>query len=333
MKKFFLLFFVLILSAVGLRMEAQEGWFVASQDMDLQQVVRDHRMVLLSPGIYSVVQPIEVPRNTVVMGAGLGSVLQLVSGESCLFFAENSGDVLLDNITFCGGNGVEATPLSKEDARDRVGQGSRCGISVKGDVQDVHIRNCHFKGFDKAGLSLYRTHNFGRDDKYCRTFKVSDCVFENNYIGVLCDVRSEYHQFSGCSFSYNTIGTFIEGGNDYFSNCHFNANTVGCVVSGQKAENDSHGTIVGSSFNHNTGFAIIVTEAHNGFHFVGCQVFDGKGILIERSKGIFFTGGTVACRIYAEGEECSARFYGNYFTGTYGSGEVIGAKQCVDIRP
>lgn len=333
MKKLLWLFFVLSVLGVGIRVEAQEGWFVASQEMNLHQVVEEHRMVLLSPGRYLLSEPLEIPRNTVVMGSGKGSVLELMDGDACVVFHENSGDVLLDNIAFMWG-GVSAVPMmGNEELYNGKGGGSRYGISVEGDVQDVHIRNCYFSGFDKAGISLYRTHNFDRKDKYCRTFKITDCVFEYNFVGLLLDVRAEYHQATGCSFSYNRIGAFVEGGNNYFSNCHFNANSVGCVVSGQRGENDSHGTIVGSSFNHNTGYAIVVSEAHNGFHFVGCQIFDGKGIRIERSKGIFFTGGTIACRIEVEGKESRVMLNDNYFTGTYGSGEVIGEKKCVVIHP
>ncbi len=129
---------------------------------------------------------------------------------------------------------------------NRVGEGTKCGIYASGYIKNTFISGCEFRNFDLAGIHLFRTHSL-----YVRTFKITDNVFLNNFYGLLSDVRSEYHTVIGCTFSYNQVGCFIAGGNNFMGSCHFEANAAGCIVSGTDGDNDSHGSITGSSFNHN----------------------------------------------------------------------------------
>ena len=58
-----------------------------------------------------------------------------------------------------------------------------------------------------------------------------------------------------------------------------------------KAVNNSHGSAVGCTFNHNgnnEGIGIVIRNAKSGYVFTGCQLFYSK-IIIENSPWISFT--------------------------------------------
>lgn len=80
------------------------------------------------------------------------------------------------------------------------------------------------------------------------------------------------------------------------SECHFDANGIGCIVSGTSNNNDSHGSISCSSFNHNKVCGICIIDVNNGYTFSGCHVFDG-GIKMTNSKGFLYTGGIISGQI------------------------------------
>lgn len=292
---------------------------MATPTTDLQELVNQTRDVRLGPGVWEISTTLSIPNNTKITGIRGATIIKLTGdATSIINFDATSKDISIDNITFQGKAPVTRTPLTPSDIKNRVGAGTDCGIYATGHAKNIHIRNCEFLDFSLAGIRLFRTHT----GVYNRTFKITDCVFTASFYGLLSDVRSEYHTVTGCTFAYNTVGCFIAGGNNFMGVCHFEANSVGCVISGTLADNDSHGSIIGSSFNHNLNYSLCAIDINNGFTFSGCHCFDGN-ILLDNAKGFVFTGGEIACAIEQLNINTAINMiHSSLFFKTYGGGTI-----------
>lgn len=288
-------------------------------DYDLQEYINTHSIVELNPTTYTVSKPIIIPNGTRIIGVRGKTILKLSDDATSIFtFNSSTENIQIENIIFEGKNVISPQSTSLDNIKNRIGEGTDTGIYATGYAKNVHIRNCEFRNFNLAGIHLFRTHSL-----YTRTFKITDCVFINNWYGLLSDVRSEYHTVIGCSMNYNQIGCFIAGGNNFMSCCHFEANAVGCVVSGTNKDNDSHGSIVGSSFNHNESFALCCIDINNGFTFDGCHIFDGD-LLIDNSIGLVFVGGIIAGGINNDTPRDNSinMIHSNLFFKSYNGGTI-----------
>ena len=88
-------------------------------------------------------------------------------------------------------------------------------------------------------------------------------------------------------------GCINNGGNNVFTNCGFNSNKTGYLIDNSEGQsnNNSHGSVVGCTFNHsdkNQGIGIILLGAQHGYVFTGCQMFYSK-IVLENSSNIVFS--------------------------------------------
>ena len=104
---------------------------------------------------------------------------------------------------------------------------------------------------------------------------------------------SEYHSFTNILSAANLYGCINNGGNNLFSACHFSGNKTGFLIDNSRGQsnNNSHGSVVGCTFNHsdkNEGVGIAVLGATHGFLFTSCQLFFSK-IVVENSYGIVFS--------------------------------------------
>ena len=280
-------FYSYIIYPIFQEIEALKNQGVVS---DLQTYINNNRNVSIPAGTYYIDTPLVIPNGTKISGVRGSTVLKLRQASTCISII-GGHDIQINDITFEGSGQITPSSITLSDIKSRSADGTEIGIYLNGAVKSVFIANCRFKNFDLAGIRAYRTSG---DLTEC--FKITDCVFDHNWYGFLSDVRSEYNTCVGCSMNYNQIGCFIAGGNNYISCNHFDKNAVGCVVSGTAGENDSHGVICGSSFNHNTVYALCCIDVNNGFTFSGCNVFDGV-IGIENSKGLLYDGGVIAAKI------------------------------------
>ena len=308
---------------------SQLEYSAAPSISDLQSYINKGGDVFLPPGTY-IADNLTIPNGTYLHGVAGATIVQLTSGQTNIItLTSSSTDITIEGITFKGNSTNQSSTTwfsasSIAELRNRTGEGTTCGIFASGFSKKIHIRNCMFQFFDLAGIRLYQTHEAS---KYYYKWKITDCVFTNNWYGLLSDVRSEYHTIMGCSFNSNQIGAFVAGGNNMFTECRFEANGTGFVVSGTAGNNDSHGSAGTCSFNHNVGYGVAVIDANNGYTFTGCHIFDGTGIVISNSLGVCYVGGEVACKIVVDSERNAGynMFVDNIFTTTYSGGTIEGS--------
>lgn len=295
---------------------------------NLQEYINNNRVINLPAGVFEISSPLSIPNNTKISGVRGGTILKLTgTATSIINLDGNSQDITLNNLTFEGKAPVAKTIQTSESIKKRTGVGVDCGVYANGYAKNIHISNCEFKNFSMAGVRMLQTHT----GTYNRTFKITDCVFNTSYYGLLSDIRSEYHTVMGCTFAYNQIGCFIAGGNNFMGTCHFDANSVGCVISGTGGENDSHGSITGSSFNHNLSYSLAIIDISNGFTFTGCHCFQGD-ILIDNAKGLVFIGGEIACGIKQLNSNTAVNMiHSTLFIKSYNGGTITDASK-LDLK-
>ena len=231
-------------------------------------------------GEYYISAPIQLNEGQTIKGAGRLSVIQRTPTSQTygLFYINNNTNhVTIKDLQLKGS-------LSSRPSSAPTGQ--EYGLSITGDGSGVVIENCYFKGFDSYGI--YSTAGYS-----CGTSAgvlISNCTFKFNGTGIFLDAHGEYSDVTNCVFSQNYHGATVIGGNNKFANCGFDTNDTGFVLyDNTTGTNDGHGSCVSCSFNHNTTYAVTVTNIDYGYVFTGCNIYYGD-VLIYQSKGIIFSG-------------------------------------------
>lgn len=254
----------------------------------IEEKLKEYGVCLLGAGTYSV-SGVTMPDNTSIIG--MGRATRILLDESV------QAGAALRLGSFCT---VRSLSLygSEEDIPYPEALGERHGILFMGDATDFNrekrqpknsmIEDCFISSFSGGGISLIDT-GYAIDS----SVTASNCQILRCGAGLNIFRFSEYHSFTNINCTNNLYGCINNGGNNLFSACHFSANKTGFLIDNRNGQsnNNSHGSVVGCSFNHsdkNNGIGIEVLGARHGFVFSGCQLFFSK-IVVENSYGIVFS--------------------------------------------
>lgn len=255
--------------------------------------------VLFSPGTYVVSN---LTLATGVSLRGPGSTLRFKTGSTgYMLTGASKTDITVSDITLDGGD--TTTYLVGTAA------GNRSGINI-GTCQRINIAGCYIKGFTNHGIHIDNT---GSNAGYGQTVKITNCELTNNWTSLHFGQLGEYCQVVGTTVTLSRYGTHVEAGNTYFSGCMLNNNVDGVWLSVNT--NDSHGSFVGCSINHNSQYALLADQVQNGMSFEGCHFYDGD-IYLKLCTGITITGGHLYSNvIYCQGGGWN-RISDNFINGT-----------------
>ena len=255
---------------------------------EIEKKLCEYGVCLLGAGVFYV-SGVKMPDETTLMGMGTATKLVLAPEIEAGFTVQISSFSCIKDLYICG----------TEEERITLGEtvGERHGILFKGTAttkdwsnQPKHsiIESCEIRSFTGGGLTCVDT---GYSIRCALT--ASTCHIFNCGAGINIPHFSEYHEFTNMLCCENIYGCINNGGNNVFVNCGFNSNAVaGYVIDNtdDKSPNNSHGSVVGCTFNHNgnnKGIAIQLLKATNGYVFTGCQVFYSK-IIVDNSTCITF---------------------------------------------
>lgn len=272
----------------------------SEDDIYAMQYINNGDVNLKAGATYHIKKPIILTTNTRITGNGATLILD---NDECIFKVaktevtkEHSKNVVISGVKFDGADSpdtsVDYTSLKTNNFENlaKIKSGIVCSI----EDANLVINCCEFKNFKGSGIYDENSHG-----EYRNKIKILGCNFNNCTFGIYLGVRSEYNIISNNTVSYNSVGIFCAGGNNFFSCNHSEFNRIGMVISGRLKNNDSHGSISCCSFNHNRNFGIIVMEISNGYTFNGCHVFEGP-IIINNSVGLAFVGCEFSCNIRSE---------------------------------
>lgn len=240
--------------------------------------------VFLLEGTYNIESSINIIDDITLTGTGMGSILQLESGNTRIILIDDKINITIRSLYFLGNNpSIVYTTQS-------IGTESGIDIDSGGTylTSNINIQYCVFKGFDKWGIHVAYT-SANAASKYKRAYSILNCVSLNCYTGCNLAIRSEYGYVNDFAATDCGRGLHLSSGNCVLTELSINNNYFGFYQ--DDLGNGGHGTVSNSTFNHNTA-SVYIESVGNGFVFTGCQFFDGNFYVLT-STGIIFD----ACEI------------------------------------
>jgi hypothetical protein len=119
---------------------------------------------------------------------------------------------------------------------------------------------------------------------------ISNVIVTTSGTGISISARSEYHRITNSTFRNNTLGGYFVGGNHIVTNSQFNDNTAGAYFFA--GDNDCHGLITNTQFNHNNQIGIYVSGIVCGEFFNNCYMASGT-FGLDSCKGVRWLGGAI----------------------------------------
>ena len=261
----------------------------------IEEKLKKYGVCMLGAGVYRVTG-VKMPEGTSLMGVGNATKFLLDEGvENGVALQVNSLCTVRD-VAFFGAMEPIALP-TEVGTRHGIGfLGTATPEDCSGQPHNAVVSGCFFTSFTGGGITCTDT---GYSSRCAMT--VSDCHMENCGAGINISHFSEYHMFTNVLCHRCLYGCVNNGGNNRFVNCGFDSNVVGFLIDNSRKQsiNDSHGSVVGCSFNHsdgNKGIGIYLRRAKNGYSFTGCQLFFSK-VVLEGSENILFTGMNVGRKV------------------------------------
>lgn len=252
----------------------------------IEKMLKENGVCVLGSGVFYVGN-VDMPDGSTLMGMGKASQIILKSSVRDGYAVKLGTECTVKNLALRGNE--ENITLPSE-------VGKRHGIIFKGTANsssDTQPRNsivesCFISSFEGGGITC-------EDTGYATSSAItaSNCHILNCGAGINISFFSEYHEFTNMLCVYNLYGCVNNGGNNTFVNCGFDSNKVGFLIDNSlgQSRNNSHGSVVGCSFNHtdsNKGIGIKIINAQYGYIFTGCQMWYSE-ILVQNSTNIVFS--------------------------------------------
>ena len=252
----------------------------------IEAMLKELGVCVLGAGTFYV-RHLNMPDGSAIMGMGKASKILLDADVDEGYAIKLGTECTVKNLSVLGHEARISRPTEV---------GKRHGILFGGtanETSDPQPRNsiveaCFISSFEGGGITCENT-------GYATSSAItaSDCHIMNCGAGINISFFSEYHEFTNMLCVYNLYGCVNNGGNNTFMNCGFDSNTVGFLIDNSRGQsrNNSHGSVLGCSFNHtdsNKGVGIKVLGAQYGYIFTGCQMWYSE-ILVENSTNIVFS--------------------------------------------
>ena len=262
---------------------------VTDRTKDIEAKLAEHGVCILGSGVYYVAN-VNMPEGSTLKGMGRATKLVLKSELDDAYTVKMESFCTIKDMHITG---VENGEISLPEV-----VGTRHGILYYGtatleawgkdvSVFDCIIDGCYITSFTGGGITCIDTGYSIR-----ASITASNCHIINCGAGLNISHYSEYHKFTNIHCCENLYGCINNGGNNVFTACAFDSNGTGFLIdnSNDKSPNNSHGSVVGCTFNHcghNKGIGIHLLKANVGYMFTGCQMWYSQ-IVMEDCENIVF---------------------------------------------
>lgn len=267
-------------------------YFLNSAEGDMTKAIQDrldkYNACFLGAGRFEV-KGIVMPDNSTLCGLGAASRLVLSPEVEDGAAVKLGSYCTVKDLRILGAD----EPIELPEA-----PGKRHGVLFWGDATPKNVegvdqpKHCNLSGLMISAFNggAITCHGTGYAVRCC--VNAINCHLTNCGVGIYIPYFSEYHRFSNILSTDNLYGCINNGGNNTFVGCGFDSNGTGFVIDNgdNKACNNSHGTVVGCTFNHsgnNKGIGIHLINANIGEVFSGGQMWFSK-IVVENSDNIAF---------------------------------------------
>ena len=241
----------------------------------------------LAPGIFYVSGNIDMPEGSTLEGCGKDTIIRLLNSVSSGYVVRVGRKNTVKDLRISGS--YDTIPVSSGEI------GTRSGIyyiaNKDGEEQELPtvlpnvLYNLWIDNFSGSGIYC---HNTGGATNEAIT--VDNCYIQNCIAGINVDYYSEYGKFSNVITRACYYACINNGGNNVFTGCTFQG-SIGFLMDNSAGDkrNNSHGSCVGCSFNHESLYGVLAQGQTNGFVFSGCH-FWYSPVKISASRGMAFNG-------------------------------------------
>lgn len=270
----------------------------------------------LGPGVFYISE-VDIPAQATLEGCGNATRVILKSEGTYAFRLKTKSAIR--NLRILGSTSDIVVSDTVANRHGIVWYGKASETPASEIPYGAIISNVLIRSFTGGGITC---HDTGGSPQ--ASLNVTDLQIENCNAGVNIDYFSEFNSFSNVRMNACYYGCINNGGNNNFTNCRFDGNAMGLLMDNSSGtmRNNSHGSIVGCSFNHNNpgnaydlvnfGYAIKMYGMEGGEVFSGCQIFYGK-ILLDNSKGVIFNACNFGIRTQLQIVSNSTAMFANNF--------------------
>lgn len=255
---------------------------------DIEAKLSEYGVCVLGSGVYYV-SGVNMPEGSTLRGMGRCSKLLLAPEVEDGYTVKMASYSTIKDMHIMGSESNIALPEEVGKRHGILYYGTATLEDWMGDVTTLNsiISDCYITSFNGGGLTCIDTGYYMR-----ASIVATNCYILNCGAGINISHYSEYHKFTNMHCCENLYGCINNGGNNVFTACAFDGNGTGFVIdnANDKSPNNSHGSVVGCTFNHtahNKGIGILLIKANVGYIFSGCQMWYSQ-IVMEDCENIVF---------------------------------------------
>lgn len=273
---------------------------IPAEEFDLAEALSQLDDVKLPAGDIAISSEVAVPNQKVIRGVRGQTRLVLGSGVVGLGLNQ-SNHITLRDFTIVGNHaGVTITDTADLADADDVaalnGMGTEKGIYIRGTSANRVVIDCvDFENIDGIGLDVSNTTS--STPLLSHGIQASNLSARDCFVGVRFNETGEYSSLVNFDAAKCLIGLVVDGGNNSIVNANLAYNRVGLAIT--DGSNNAHGTITGGNTNHCELYGLFVDGITNGQSINGMHNWDSP-ILIRNSKGVVWTGGTIALSTFTD---------------------------------
>lgn len=241
----------------------------------------------LAPGIFYVSGNIDMPEGATLEGCGKETIIRLLGSVNSGYVVKVGRKNTVKDLRISGAY----NNISVSDGEIGTRNGVYYIANKDGQEQERPnvlpnvLYNLWIDNF--TGSAIY-CHNTGGATNEAIT--VDSTYIQNCVAGINIDYYSEYGKFTNVITRACYYACINNGGNNVFTACTFQG-SIGFLMDNSASDkrNDSHGSCIGCSFNHESIYGVQLINQINGFIFSGCH-FWYSPVKIVSSRGMLFDG-------------------------------------------
>ena len=272
-----------MIDKTDVRFYGAKGDGVTDDTTAIQNAINASKIVYFPAGTY-IVSNLTANGTQKIFGDGKASVISFKTGSTgCMFTSTSTDATQYTNLDLDGGNNSDQSATGTN--------GDRTGICMNATLPNNSFSDIAVHGFTDRGISLIGVPSLLY---YLNAPSFSNVSVYYNWTGIDTGLGgllgAEYMKFSNITATQNRVGVYVRSGNNVFSSSHFDTNGYGMII--DNSFNNAHGSVVGSTFNHNTAYGLYSTSITAGFTLTGNQIWYSN-IYLNGVTGITFTNNTV----------------------------------------
>lgn len=289
-------------TARGLALEAAFAAAIAGDTIDLSP--GNYYVAKATSTISAIVAQYGILDRMTIRLNGARLYKKATDTASCMFSANATSGI--DDWAIVGPGIIEGSYAATSDTTARGAAAAEIGINVtacrRWRVDGISFLNIAGTGLQGNSATFAADEYTGGGSDKIATGHIHSCNFDISNVGLANYSGNEYWLITNSTFNKNLTGCDIYAGNTKLVACDASRNT-NYVIRIRNGGNDGHGSWVGGTISHNSGFSVAAEASmDNGFLFLGVHFYadsNSTNKIQSLGGGVSLIGCTVDSPFYA----------------------------------